>query len=181
MHTRSAQYRIGGSFVSIVCVGPVERIELNRYVNEVRKTFCNIFVQFVAPEVIYGIEHLLGVFKITMESKKRNILIAKTTEMDFLLRLSCTDQISLALKYAGIPDRGYGCIVTSSTNEKQLLSVSNYIKSVFPIASKSILNPTKKKRSLISSHIYLSTDKTFLNDDNFFAEYLIERAALIIK
>ena len=115
-----------------------------------------------------------------MESKKRNILIAKSTEMDFLLRLSCTDQISLALKYAGIPDRGHGCIVTSSTDKKQLLSVSNYIKSVFPIASKSVLNPTKKKRSLISSHIHLSTDKTFLNDDNF-VEYLIERAALIIK
>jgi tRNA threonylcarbamoyladenosine modification (KEOPS) complex Cgi121 subunit len=181
MYTRSAQYRIGGSFVSIVCVGSVERMELNRFVNEVRKTFCNIFVQFVAPEVVYGIEHLLGVLKITMESKRRNILIAKTTEMDFLLRLSCTDQISLALKYAGIQNRAYGCIVTSSTDKQQLLSVGNYIKSVFPIASQSVLNPTKKKRNLISSHIHLSTDKTILNDDNLFAEYLIERAALIIK
>ena len=181
MYTRSAQYRIGGSFVSIVCVGSVERMELNRFVNEVRKTFCNIFVQFVAPEVVYGIEHLLGVLKITMESKRRNILIAKTTEMDFLLRLSCTDQISLALKYAGIQNRAYGCIVTSSTDKQQLLSVGNYIKSIFPIASQSVLNPTKKKRNLISSHIHLSTDKTILNDDNLFAEYLIERAALIIK
>ena len=181
MYTRSAQYRIGGSFVSIVCVGSVERMELNRFVNEVRKTFCNIFVQFVAPEVVYGIEHLLGVLKITMESKRRNILIAKTTEMDFLLRLSCTDQISLALKYAGIQNRAYGCIVTSSTDKQQLLSVGNYIKSVFPSASQSVLNPTKKKRNLISSHIHLSTDKTILNDDNLFAEYLIERAALIIK
>ena len=180
MHTRSAEYKIGGAFVSIVCVGPIERMEFDRFINEIRKTYCNIFIQLITPEVIYGIEHLLGVFKITLESKKRNILIAKSTEMDFLLRLSCTDQISLALKYAGILGRGYGCAVTSSTDKKQLFSVGDYIKSVFPIVTQSVLNPTKKKRSLISSHIHLSTDKTFLNDDNF-VEYLIERAALIIK
>ena len=98
MHTRSVEYKIGGAFVSIVCIGPIERTEINRFINEIRNTFCGIFMQFITPDVIYGIEHLIGVFKITMESKKRNILIAKSTEMDFLLRLSCTNQISHALK-----------------------------------------------------------------------------------
>ena len=74
MHTRSVEYKIGGAFVSIVCVGPIERTEINRFINEIRNTFCGIFMQFITPDVIYGIEHLIGVFKITMESKKRNIV-----------------------------------------------------------------------------------------------------------
>ncbi|HZE77875.1 MAG TPA: KEOPS complex subunit Cgi121 [Nitrososphaeraceae archaeon] len=180
MHARSVEYKIGGAFVSIVCVGPIARTEINRFINEIRNTFCGIFMQFITPDVIYGIEHLIGVFKITMESKKRNILIAKSTEMDFLLRLSCTNQISHALKYAGMLEQGYWCIVTSSADKKQLFIASDYVKKAFPVVPQSILNPTKKKRSIISSHIRLPTDKTFLNDDNF-AEYLIERAALIIK
>ena len=180
MRTGSTVYNIGGAFVSIVCVGPIERTEINRFIEEIRNTFCSIFMQFITPNVIYGIRHLIGVFEITMESKKRNILIAKNTEMDLLLRLSCTDQISLALKYAGIQGQRYGCVVTSSADKEQLFTIKDYIKSVFPIASQSLLNPTRKKRRIISSYIHLSTDRTFLNDDNF-AEYLIERAALIIK
>ena len=60
---------------------------------------------FLNSKLVFGYEHILGIMQILNERKKRNIISEiKNREIEFLLRVCCTDQISEALK-ANFGDR----------------------------------------------------------------------------
>ena len=60
---------------------------------------------FLNSKLVFGYEHILGIMQILNERKKRNIISEiKNREIEFLLRVCCTDQISEALE-ANFGDR----------------------------------------------------------------------------
>ena len=73
--------------------------------NKLRNNYPKVKIQFINPDILLNLEHLIYAVKQSYFAKKRNLLGAKTIEMDVLLRLSATDQIKEAIKYSGISSK----------------------------------------------------------------------------
>ena len=73
--------------------------------DNLRNNYSKVKIQFINPDILINLEHLIYVVKQSDFAKKRNLLGAKTIEMDILLRLSATDQIKEAIKYSGISSK----------------------------------------------------------------------------
>jgi tRNA threonylcarbamoyladenosine modification (KEOPS) complex Cgi121 subunit len=171
-------YRIQDTHVSLICVDRIQQRQISKLIDEIHETSSDIFIQVVDPSLIYGIDHILGALKISIESKNRRIMAAKRLEIDLLLRLFCTDQISSALKLAAPKKNCHGCLIIFSRNKKQMTVVKGYVERLFVCIDQSILLPTKTKRKMICSNLHLASGD-FLEDREF-TMYLLERAALII-
>ena len=99
--------------------------------------------------------------------------------MDLLLRLLCTDQVSLALKKGIIRNDNPGCIIMFSNHQSSILKIANQIADMSICINNDVLARNKEKKKIISDNIGLTKYEIF-SDDEFF-KYLIEKAVLIIK
>jgi len=80
-----------------------------------RKEFPNIFIQVVNFDIIYDYEHLYEILKISTFAKKRNIMCSNKLELDFLLRIVGTNQISKAILNGGLKIDNYAVFVILAT------------------------------------------------------------------
>jgi tRNA threonylcarbamoyladenosine modification (KEOPS) complex Cgi121 subunit len=86
-----------------------------------------VFVQAADAQAVYGMEHVLGVLQIALEAYSRGIMIADRIETEVLLRLACTDQISAALKKAGLKSGRAGCFIAFSKDAQALKSFGDQL------------------------------------------------------
>ena len=93
--------------------------------NKLRNNYPKVKIQFINPDILLNLEHLIYAVKQSYFAKKRNLLGAKTIEMDVLLRLSATDQIKEAIKYSGISSKNKSFIILAM-GKIQLLKELNY-------------------------------------------------------
>ena len=76
---------------------------------------------FLRSHLVFGLEHIVGIMKILNERKKRNsISDIKNIEIEFLMRVCCTDQISEALKinFGDKSNKDYVVIILSDDDQK---------------------------------------------------------------
>jgi tRNA threonylcarbamoyladenosine modification (KEOPS) complex Cgi121 subunit len=177
--TAMAIYELGDTFTSIIGIQAIQMKDTGKVIDDLRHISNKVSLQAIHAHIVYGIEQIIEVLKITLESEKRKIMVASKPEMDLLLRLSCTDQISRALKYGGLKNNTNSCFIILSKDKRELLKVMGYIQRSFEV-NNAILKPSKAKRKMISDNIGLTTNKIF-NDDHLFMRYLLERASLVTK
>jgi tRNA threonylcarbamoyladenosine modification (KEOPS) complex Cgi121 subunit len=128
---------------------------------------------FLDSKLVFGCEHIAGIMKILSERKKRNIVShIKNIEIEFLLRVCCTDQINEALK-VNFGDKSnkdfsmYGNLDyenVSQTEIKDLIAADTYKRDY--IIEKFFREKIKDKNS------------TVLNSNDEFLKFLVERAAI---
>jgi tRNA threonylcarbamoyladenosine modification (KEOPS) complex Cgi121 subunit len=171
-------YKLGNTFISIIGTHAIKAKDTGKIVDDLRKVSDKVSLQAINANIVYGIEYLIEVLKITLESERRKIMIANRSETDLLLRLSYTNQISLALNYGGLKNNCCGCFVIFSKDKSQLLKLRNNIESLFEV-NNVVLRPSKTKREMISYRIGLISNVIF--NDSTFTRYLLERASLITK
>lgn len=171
-------YKLGDTFISIIGIQAIKSKEIGKVIDDLRKMSNKASLQAVDANIVYGIEYLIEVLKITLEAERRKIMIANRPEIDLLLRLSYTNQISLALKYGGLKNNTCGCFVIFSKDKSQLLNLRNNILRLCEV-NNSLLRPSKTKRETISYRIGLIPSVAF--NDSTFTRYLLERASLITK
>lgn len=135
-----------------------------------------VSVQAVDAGAVYGVEHALGVLRMALEAEKRKIMIANKRETELLLRLACTGQIAEAIKRAGLKKDAAGCFIAFSENGEALRQFSGRIRDEFE-TDDSVLNPTADKKARLAG--MLGTKAKF--DDGEFLQYLLERAAILVK
>jgi tRNA threonylcarbamoyladenosine modification (KEOPS) complex Cgi121 subunit len=143
-----------------------------------------VYVQAINANAVYGIEHILGVLKISLENERRSIIISSKAEIDFLLRMSYTNQISLAIENVGLKKFLPGCIIIYSRDKKELIRIRAKIVKLVPNIDNSVVESNEKKWRFIFHIIGLKKNQkslTFAEDDNLLTSYFIERAALIMK
>src|ERR671933_104286 len=165
MDTETKLYKLGNTFVSIVGAKPIEANDPGTVINNLRRVSDRVWVQAIDANIIYSIEHLLEVLKVTLESKKRRIMIGKNPETDLLLRLCYTNQISLALKYGAMKNDANCCFVISAKDKKELLKVSDHINKLFKV-DESVLRPNEEKRRIISCKIGLKHSSLLFEHDD---------------
>ena len=71
-------------------------------IDKLRKEFPDSFIQALNVDIIYNYEHLFEVLQISNLAKRRNIMCSNKIELDFLLRVMGTNQISQAIKDGGL-------------------------------------------------------------------------------
>jgi tRNA threonylcarbamoyladenosine modification (KEOPS) complex Cgi121 subunit len=172
-------YELGDTLVSIIGIHAIRIKDTGKIIDDLRYISNKVVLQAIDANIVYGIEHIIEVLKITLESEKRKIMVASKPEMDLLLRLSCTDQISGALRYGGLKNNTNNCFIILSKDKRELLKVIDYIQRSFEV-NNAILKPSKAKRKMISHNIGLTTASKIFND-HLFMRYLLERASLITK
>ena len=172
-------FSVDNIFYSVVGFKKIKVKDIGRFLEELRNVFPGVSIQALDANIVYGYEHIDQVLKITLESIKRKITFANKAEIDLLLRLSYTDQISIALKYGGLKNGSPGCFIFFSQDKIKIAKTKLYIEKLFPDKDDSIINASAIKRKMISERIGILSDKLF--DDLTFLPYLVERACLIIK
>jgi tRNA threonylcarbamoyladenosine modification (KEOPS) complex Cgi121 subunit len=171
-------YKLSDIFILIIGTQTIKVKDTGKIIDDLRKLSSKVSLQAVNANVVYGIEYLIEILKITLEAERRKIMIANKPELDLLLRLSFTNQISIALKYAGLKNNIGGCFVLFSKDKDQLINLGNNIERLFKV-NNAILRQSKTKRKMISHNMGLTSSKIF--SDTNFIRYLLERASLITR
>lgn len=151
--------------------------ELGNVIDSMRTAHPNVMVQAADAQVVYGQEHALGALYIAIEALERKVMIANRPEAEVLLRLACTDQISEALKRAGLKTGQPGCFIAFSKDAQALKKFGGHIAREFELDN-SVLSPTGAKKVRLSKMLGLT--KTKIRDHEFL-DFLLERGAILVK
>jgi tRNA threonylcarbamoyladenosine modification (KEOPS) complex Cgi121 subunit len=171
--------RISGKFVSITLIQLPEAQNIKNVLTDLRcELNPKVSFQIINPNVVYGLEHLLRTIIISFESKKRDCIFVRNEDIDLLLRLSYSRQVSDAIRFAGYPKSGTGCLLLYSGDKNDLVIAKRSISRKFESGDDLDLEPNQTKKANIS--VKLGIDYTIF-DDISFAKYLVERAALVVR
>jgi len=170
-----ADYTIDGNHVLIIGIRSVEG-NAGKLVDRLRSEHKNLSIQALQADAVYGTEHPLEILRMTLEIEKRKIMLANSPEVEFLLRLACTDQISEAIERVGLKSGAAGCFVVFSQNREELGRFSDWIQIHFEVDD-STLEPSSQKKAALTKALRLKTNL----DDDTFLKHLLERAAILVK
>jgi tRNA threonylcarbamoyladenosine modification (KEOPS) complex Cgi121 subunit/molybdopterin converting factor small subunit len=169
---------LDGNQVLIIGVRKVAA-DAGELVDRLRSDNRGVSIQAANADAVYGTDHVLGVLQITLEAEKRGIMLANRREAELLLRLACIDQISEAIKRAGLKKDAAGCFIAFSQDGTAVRRFEDYATKNFELDD-SLLHPTKQKRARLSELLSITTDDDRFSESQFL-EYLLERAAILVK
>jgi tRNA threonylcarbamoyladenosine modification (KEOPS) complex Cgi121 subunit len=146
--------------------------------DKLRKEFPDSFIQALDIDIIYNYEHLFEILQISNLAKRRNIMCSDKIELDFLLRVMGTNQISRAIKDGGLK---IGQYITFVILAKKYDVNRIYQKLVFLFGNSHDEFFTDKLILRKKIEIYkVKYNNVFINEDNTI-KYLTETAALVMK
>ena len=159
-------------------------INIKKIYNDIKFKYKDINIVIVNPNIVFGLEHVFGILRIIhteMEiGKQREI---KNFEIEFLLRICYTDQISNAFKILE-DNKNYSfiCILFS----KSLSAVKDTYTQLKNLGiENSDLIQTSEAKKLHILEVFFKKDvkdsnNQFIKDDQKFQQFLIERSAIAI-
>jgi tRNA threonylcarbamoyladenosine modification (KEOPS) complex Cgi121 subunit len=175
------ELKLSNFYVSIFCCDKLDLVEGTKLVELTRQRFEAVYMQGFNTEAIFGLQHIIEALKITLEAVKRGIVVAKRPELDLLLRISCTTQISKAISHAGMKSGRGACFVLFSKNKGNLIKArNNALQSLHEYDGLEPIVDTST-RIRLAAKLGFESGSYFLKDDSEFLKYLTERAALITK
>ncbi len=174
-------HKVGNIFTRIIGVSDLDKQTACGFIERLRKTSKgDVSIQAVSADAVYGINHVLQALRITIESERRKISLASTPEMDLLLRISCTDQISTALKQVGLRNQAPSCFIIFSKDKAKMLKVTRDIRNMYLQIDDCVLKPNITKKELICKRLQLQLNQS-LSEEVAFTNFLSEMAALLTK
>ena len=156
--------------------GVLEVNEAGGLVDRLRSQNPGVSIQAANADAVYGIDHALGALGMALEAEKREIMLANKCETEVLMRLACTGQISEAINRAGLKKNEAGCFIAFSQDEMALQRFAIHIKENFKVDDL-VLRPSAQKKVRLSRVLGI----TDMVDENEFLQYLLERAAILVK
>lgn len=166
-----------GDWSILVAGFKVLRGDPGKFIDEVRAVHPDVMVQAADYLAVYGEDHVVGALYIAIEALERKVMMANRPEAEVLLRLACTNQISEALKRAGLKAGRPGCFIAFSKNSEALAKFGEYIADRLELDD-SFLFPTSSKKARLAKILGLTPAKM---SNGEFLDYLLERAAILVK
>jgi len=146
----------------------------------------NANIILVNASLIYGLEHIKGILRIINEEiTRKNSVLIKNKEIEFLLRLCHTKQISNAFKIINDTNIDNNIVVILFANDlASLKTVFEEIK-INGIEDNNLINSSNVKKikmtKLFLDKYFKDKDRDLFIDDKKFLNLLIERSALAIE
>jgi tRNA threonylcarbamoyladenosine modification (KEOPS) complex Cgi121 subunit len=156
----------------------VQRIiqEPGKLVDMLRAQHSNVSIQAVNANSVYGEEHVRGVLRIVLEADKRKVMLTNRRETELLVRLAGTNQIAEAIRRAGLKKDTAGCFIAFSKDSESIHQFERQIRSEFDL-NDFVLKPSEDKKIRLASMLGLTTKL----DDSEFLQYLLEKAAILVR
>jgi len=171
--------KISGKYVSIILTRLPKTHDIKEILSDLRTELNpNVAIQLINASIVYNLDHLLRTLLITFEAEKRNNIFVRNKDIDLLLRLAYSKQISDAILFAGPTKSGTVCLLLYSRSMNALTSARRSVYRRFECSFRVALEATFAKKVNISAR--LGIDHTFFDEANF-VRYLIERAALLVR
>lgn len=168
--------KIGSDHVLLACI-KLRVEDAETFMNNLRSINRSLAVQVVNANLVAGKKHVTGIIQQSIEARKRKIMLSKKLEVDMLMRLACTDQISKAVSDIGIKDGINNVLIIVIGRVKDLKMFRKYIASNYRINNKILEMSSKKIKNIVSLH-GISKQELDLVDDGI-ASILVERASLL--
>jgi tRNA threonylcarbamoyladenosine modification (KEOPS) complex Cgi121 subunit len=145
----------------------------------------NINIVIVNSNIVFGIEHIFGIMKVINEEMKRNEeREIRNFDIEFLLRICYTNQISNALEILNEnKNNNFICILFSkylSNVEHVYADLRKYGKE-----DNNLIQISEEKKLQILNLFFKKdlkdSDNWIIKDDHKFQKFLIERATIALK
>jgi len=145
---------------------------------KLRKEFPNIFIQALNVDIVYNYEHLFEVLRISNLAKRRNLMCSHKIELDFLLRVIGTNQISQAIKEGGLKiDQHITFVILAKKYD--INRIYQKLVVLFGNSHDKFFTDNLVLRKKIEKY-KIKYKNDFINEENTL-QYIIERAALVMK
>jgi tRNA threonylcarbamoyladenosine modification (KEOPS) complex Cgi121 subunit/molybdopterin converting factor small subunit len=164
----------GGSDALIIGIAKIAG-DAGKLVDHLRGINKDVLVQAASADAVFGVDHALGALRIALEAEKRKIMLANRVETELLLRIACTNQISEAMKNAGLKTGSAGCIIAFSHDAGALRQFADQARKELEVDD-SVVKPSLKKKKLLAGQLGLPQA-----GDPEFLQHLLERAAILVK
>ncbi len=148
-----------------------------KLIDSLRAAQPDVMVQAADAQAVYGRDHAIGALYIAIEALERKVMIANRPEAEVLLRLACTDQISDALKRAGLKAGRPGCFIAFSKDKRALEKFGEHIAKEFELDD-SVLSPTGPKEARIAKALGIAEARMH---DGGFLDFVLERGAILVR
>jgi tRNA threonylcarbamoyladenosine modification (KEOPS) complex Cgi121 subunit/molybdopterin converting factor small subunit len=165
-----------GTSVAIVGVKKIIDRDVGGYLDRLRRAHERMHMQALRAESVFGVEHVLGALRIALEARRRGIMIANKIEAELLLRLACTNQISVALSRVGLKQAMPACIIAFSDVHSEVEEFAGSVKDSI-VLDEFVLQRTLAKKRLLGPRVGIPY--TTRNDE--FLKHLVEIAAVLTK
>lgn len=147
-----------------------------KFIDSLRAAHPDVMVQAADANAVYGYDHAVGALYIAVEALERKVMIANRPEAEVLLRLACTDQISEALRRAGLKAGRPGCFIAFSKDAEAFRGFGERISKEFGLDD-SVLSPTRAKKARLAKALGIPAKMR----DGEFLDFLLERGAILVK
>ncbi|MGN6348705.1 MAG: hypothetical protein ACTHLL_03025 [Candidatus Nitrosocosmicus sp.] len=163
----------------------------------IKAKFKNINIVFINPDFIFGLDHILGIIRIIKENSKREEKgIIKNSDIEFLLRICYTNQISIAFeklehcKRSGDNNNNSFIYILFSKSLSDIENASTFTEGYDAGENTKIINTligmSDKKKEFILKLFFNKELKDvrelfFIEDNNKFQKFLLERAAISLR
>lgn len=161
-----------------VLIAGVKKLEGDpgKIIDGMRAAHPEVMVQAADAQAVYGWEHAIGALYVAIEAFERKVMIVNKPETEMLLRLACTDQISEALKRSGLKRGHPGCFIAFSKDAQALERFGEHLAKEFELDD-SVISPAKAKKAWFEKMLGIRPKI----DNSRFLDFLLERAAILIK
>jgi tRNA threonylcarbamoyladenosine modification (KEOPS) complex Cgi121 subunit len=147
-----------------------------KLIDQIRAAHPKVMVQAADAQAVYGREHAIGALYIAIEALERKVMLANKPETEVILRLACTDQISEALKRAGLKRGRPGCFIAFSKDTHALEKFGEHLAKEFELDD-SVLSPARTKKARFEKTLGV---RPKIHDGQFI-DFLLERAAILVR
>jgi tRNA threonylcarbamoyladenosine modification (KEOPS) complex Cgi121 subunit len=162
--------------------------DIKKLYNSLKSIHNDINIVIVNANIVFGIEHIFGILKIINEEiKRKEERGIKNFDVEFLLRICYTSQISYAFQLLNDNKTNDFIFILFSKNlteiKKIYIDLKNYGKED---TSNSLIQISESKKLNILKLFFNKDLKdlgnlSIINDDLKFQNFLIERSAIVLK
>jgi len=174
---RSAILKLGSEHVMLA--GMKLRItDTDGFIRSIRAINNRVAIQAIDANFAAGKEHVLSILQQSLQAKKNGTMLSKRIEIDVLLRLACTNQISKALDDIGLKNGSNNVLIIVIGKIADLQDVQKYLAKNYKLSN--VLKISAKKTRLLSSHHKIGREEiNACINNNKIASILAERANLL--
>jgi len=175
----SAIMKLDGEHVLLAGIRKLRIRDTDEFIQNIRTINNRVTIQAIDASFVAGKEHILSVLQQSLQAKKRGTMLSDRIEIDILMRLACTNQISKALDDIGLKDGMNNVLLVVLGKLADLKAVEEHLGKNYRLNNNIIALSGKKTSTLSSHHKVGKQELDACIDENKLAHILAERANLL--
>ncbi|MFQ5920836.1 MAG: KEOPS complex subunit Cgi121 [Nitrososphaerales archaeon] len=143
--------KLGKEHAMLVGIRKLRVRDSDSFLKEIRALKRGVAVQVLDANFVAGKEHILEVLKQSLHARRTGTMLSRRIEIDLLMRVACTNQISRALENVGIKEGLNDLLIVAIGKTKDLRMLARNLEKNYK-PSMGVLNLSARKKRLIVSH-----------------------------